>query len=73
MPRPSINQHPFGAELAQVAEMTEQMGMNVRDAEEEFMISHGLQKFRARDYEDEIWQDVGNVFEDALPMNAGWI
>ncbi|KAI5798872.1 hypothetical protein EDC01DRAFT_21448 [Geopyxis carbonaria] len=66
-------QHPFGAELAQVAEMTEEMGVDVRDAEEEFMISHGLQKFQASDYEQEIW-DIGNVFEDHMPeFRAGWI
>lgn len=53
--------------------MTEEMGVDVRDAEEEFMISHGLQKFQASDYEREIW-DIGNVFEDHMPdLRAGWI
>jgi hypothetical protein len=66
--------NPFGAELAQVAEMTEEIaGMHVLDAEEEFMLSRGLQKFRADDYMDEIWQS-GGVFEDELPsFGAGWI
>jgi hypothetical protein len=66
--------NPFGAELAQVAEMTEEItGMHVLDAEEEFMLSRGLQKFRANDYMDEIWQS-GGVFEDELPsFGAAWI
>jgi hypothetical protein len=68
----SVN--PFGAELAQVAEMTEEItGMHVLDAEEEFMLSRGLRKFRANDYMDEIWQS-GGVFEDELPsFGAAWI
>ena len=69
------SQHPFGAELAQVAELTEEIaGMEVRDAEEEFMAAKGLQRFRASDYEQEIWQGMGGVFEDELPFGvAGWI
>jgi len=55
--------------------MTEEMGVSVRDAEEEFMVSHGLQKWGAVDYEVEIWSGVGNVFEDVMPGlgSAGWI
>lgn len=54
--------------------MTEEIaGMHVLDAEEEFMLSRGLQKFCANDYMDEIWQS-GGVFEDELPsIGAGWI
>jgi len=65
--------HPFGAELAQVAEMAEEIaGLKVVDAEEEFMVSRGLHRFRAVDYLEEIWQ--GGVFEDQLPtFNVGWI
>jgi hypothetical protein len=68
-------QHPFGAELAQVAEMTEEIaGMNLGDAEEQFMVSRGLQRFRASEYEQEIWQGMGGVFEDELPsFGTGWI
>ena len=68
-------QHPFGAELAQVAEMTEEIaGLSVSDAEEQFMRSRGLQRFRASDYEQEIWLGMGGVFEDQLPsFGAGWI
>lgn len=64
------NSNPFGAELAKVAEIAEEMGTEIHDAEEEFMCSHGLQKFSATDYTSEI----GGVFEDELPtMGAGWI
>jgi hypothetical protein len=68
--------HPFGAELAQVQEMAEEIaGMKVGDAEEQFMLSRGLMRFRAQDYEQEIWNGMGGVFEDELPdfAGAGWI
>ncbi|KAI5800743.1 hypothetical protein FPQ18DRAFT_252216 [Pyronema domesticum] len=68
--------HPFGAELAQVQEMAEEIaGMKVGDAEEQFMLSRGLLRFRAQDYEKEIWNGMGGVFEDELPdfAGAGWI
>lgn len=46
------------------------MGTDIRDAEEEFMFSHGLQKFSAVDYLSEL----GDVFEGELPvLGAGWI
>ena len=68
-------QHPFGAELAQVAEMAEEMaGMGVGDAEEEFMRARGLRRFQASDYEQDIWAGMGGVFEDELPaFTVGWI
>ncbi|PWW78790.1 hypothetical protein C7212DRAFT_304712, partial [Tuber magnatum] len=59
-----------GAELAKVAEMAEDIGVQVRDAEEEFMMEHGLQKFSASDYAAEIC----GVFDDVFPsLGAGWI
>ncbi|RPB00866.1 hypothetical protein L873DRAFT_747286 [Choiromyces venosus 120613-1] len=62
--------NPFGAELAKVAEMAEDIGVQVRDAEEEFMMERGLQKFSANDYAAEI----GGVFDDVLPnFGAVWI
>lgn len=61
---------PFGAELAKVAEIAEDIGIQIRDAEEEFMMERGLQKFSANDYAAEI----GGVFDDVLPiLGAGWI
>jgi hypothetical protein len=72
--RSSSQHHPFGNELAKVAEMTEELSSSKKDAEELFMVEHGLQKFSAKDYESEIWGELGGVFEDALPkLAAGWI
>jgi len=49
-------------------------GSRSKDAEELFMVENGLQKFSAKDYEDEIWGGMGGVFEDSLPkLAAGWI
>jgi len=63
--------HPFGVELAKVAELAEDLSASSVDADEEFMVSHGLQKFGAQDYEAEIW---GGVFEGEWPkLGAGWI
>lgn len=60
--------------MAKVAEMTEELSSSKKDAEELFMVEHGLQKFSAKDYESEIWGELGGVFEDALPkLAAGWI
>jgi hypothetical protein len=57
-------------ELAKVAEMAEDIVTELRDAEEEFMMEHGLRKFSATDYTAEI----GGVFDDVLPsLGAGWI
>lgn len=54
--------------------MTEELSSSKKDAEELFMVEHGLQKFSAKDYESEIWGELGGVFEDALPkLAAGWI
>lgn len=68
-----MSTHPFGAELAQVAEMAEEIaGFKSVDVEEEYMLARGLRRFRAEDYLEEIWQ--GGVFEDQLPaFSAGWI
>jgi len=50
--------------------MAEDIGVHIRDAEEEFMMERGLQKFSANDYAAEI----GGVFDDVLPnLGAGWI
>lgn len=61
--------HPFGAELAQVAEMTEEIaGMTLGAAEEEFMMSHGLQKYPSCEFGGD------GVFSDQLPsFRVGWI
>lgn len=66
--------NPFGAELAKVSEIAEEFGLKgVGDFEEEFMYSHGLQKFGADDYLREIGS-FGGVFNNELPrLNPGWI
>lgn len=51
-------EHPFGNELAQVSELAEEFGVQVKmqimDAEEQDLLSRGLFKFRAEDYMNEI-------------------
>lgn len=69
--------HPFGAELEQVNELAEEIGARdvmVLDDEELFLMSHGLQKFGAEDYLDEIQGLFGGGFGNPFgPFNAGWI
>lgn len=54
-------------------EIAEEIGITVRDAEVEFMQERGLHRFMASDYEQEIWQGMGDVFEDRLLLSPGWI
>lgn len=74
--RPEEN-HPFGAELAQVNELAEEIGARdvmMLDDEEQFLVSHGLQKFGAEDYVDEIQGLFGGGFGNPFsPFGAGWI
>ena len=69
--------HPFGAELAQVNELTEEFGasnVTVWDDEERYLVENGLRKFGVQDYIEEIQGLLGGVFEDrTFPMTAGWI
>ncbi len=74
--KPDVN-HPFGAELEQVNELAEEIGARdvmILDDEELFLMSHGLQKFGAEEYLDEIeglfGAGHGNPFS---PFGAGWI
>lgn len=66
--------NPFGAELAKVSEIAEEFGIKgICDMDEEIMYSHGLQKFCADDYLQEIGNHAG-VFGDELPLlQPGWI
>lgn len=74
---PTDSNHPFGAELAQVSELAEEFGAReatVWDAEEQYLIEHGLQKWGVQDYLDEIAALFGGVFDDTpFPMGEGWI
>ncbi|KAG5983650.1 hypothetical protein E4U55_007574 [Claviceps digitariae] len=57
--------HPFGQELAQVTELAEEYTvktrLNVIDEEEQFLFSHGLQKFSPDDYMSAI-QSISAMF-----------
>lgn len=67
--------HPFGAELAQVIEVAEGFSARaVLDEEELFMQEQGLFKFGVEDYIHEIQQLYGGVFEDHLgPAANPWL
>ena len=69
--------HPFGAELAQVNELAEEIGANnvlILDEEEDFLISQGLLKFGVEEYLDEIQGLFGGSFGNPFgSSNAGWI
>lgn len=66
--------NPFGAELAKVSEIAEDYGVSFADAEEEYMSTHGLRKFAADDYLEEIGGLFGGVYDDELPnLTTGWI
>lgn len=75
--KPIAENHPFGAELAQVNEVAEKYGTReamVLDEEEQFLINHGLCKFRAEEYVDEIQSLFGGGYNNPFsPFAPGWI
>ena len=57
--------------MSELAE--EYSGLNVDDIDEDYMMSHGLQKFTCDDYLAEIGFG-GGVYENELPrLSPGWI
>ncbi len=73
--RPESN-HPFGAELAKVNEVAEGYSARevlVLDEEEQYLMSHGLCKFGAEDYLDEIQGFGGSYNNPFSPFNQVWI
>ena len=74
--KPEVN-HPFGAELEQVNELAEEIGARdvmILDDEEMYLQAHGLQKFGAEEYLDEIKGLFGGGFGNPFsPFGAGWI
>lgn len=74
--KPDVD-HPFGAELEQVNELAEEIGARnvmIFDEEEQYLMSHGLLKFRVEDYVDEIQGLFGGCFGNPFnSFNAGWI
>jgi len=75
----TVEQHPFGNELAQVSELAEEYGISkeklaVVDEEEQELVSRGLFKFRAEDYVSEIQSLFATAFGDSRPaMSSMWI
>jgi hypothetical protein len=71
--------HPFGNELAQVSELAEEYGGQVRmdhiDEEEQDLLRRGLYKFRAEDYMSEIQGLFVAAFGDVKKpvMGVMWI
>lgn len=67
----TVEQHPFGNELAQVSELAEEFGikksMAVVDEEEQELASRGLLKFRAEDYLSEIHGLFLSTFAETRP------
>ena len=74
---PKYDEHPFGAELAKVNELADEIGAQevlVLDEEEQYLISQGFCKFGADDYVDEIQGLFGGSYNNPFsPMNAVWI
>ncbi|KAL8692018.1 MAG: hypothetical protein Q9218_002872 [Villophora microphyllina] len=70
--------HPFGAELAQVEELAEEIVAHeaiVLDEEEQYMIDNGLCKFTVDDYMDEIqgYFGTGAQSNPFNPFISSWI
>ena len=70
-------QHPFGAELAQVNEVAKGFGaqnMMVMDEEEQYLMTHGLCKFGADDYIDEVQGLFGGIYNNPFSsFSHAWI
>ena len=69
--------HPFGAELAQVNEVAEGFGAReviIMDEEEQYLMEHGLCKFGAEDYIDEVQGLFGGIHNNPFsPFTSVWI
>ena len=69
--------HPFGAELAQVNEVAEDFGAReaiIMDEEEQYLMTHGLCKFGAEDYINEVQGLFGGTYNNPFsPFSAVWI
>ena len=69
--------HPFGTELAQVNEVAEKFNATkviILDEEEQYLQSHGLRKFGAEEYVDEIQALFGGSYNNPFsPFTPVWI
>lgn len=74
--KPDVN-HPFGAELAQVNEVAEGFGARdiiIMDEEEQYLMTHGLCKFGAEEYIDEVQGLFGGIHNNPFsPFSSVWI
>jgi len=73
----TIEQHPFGNELAKVSELVEEFGSPIQlapvDEEELELVSKGLCKFGADDYMNELQGLYITAFGDIPQMSTVWI
>lgn len=68
--------HPFGAELAQVNELAEEIVANettILDDEEQYLVENGLCKFTVDDYLTEIQGYFGAFGSPYSNFGAAWI
>ncbi|KAL8959910.1 MAG: hypothetical protein Q9193_003300 [Seirophora villosa] len=68
--------HPFGAELAQVNELAEEIGVDeaaMRDEEEQYLVDNGLCKFSIDDYLSELEGYFGASANPYSRFNNAWI
>jgi hypothetical protein len=77
-PSESIQQHPFGPELAQVTELAEEYGgsfheVRVVDPEEADLITRGFFKFGVHDYLAEIQDLYATAFDEPVSNTMLWI
>jgi len=77
-PSVSVQQHPFGPELAQVTELAEEYGGSIQevrivDPEEADLINRGFLKFGVHDYLAEIQDLYATAFDEPVSNNMLWI
>ncbi|KAL8830006.1 MAG: hypothetical protein Q9170_005929 [Blastenia crenularia] len=68
--------HPFGAELAQVNELAEEMASSdatIFDEDEQYLSDNGLCRFTVDDYLSEIQDYFGAYASPYSPLNTAWI
>ena len=71
------NNHPFGAELAKVTELAEEIGGSnalIQDEDEHYLVSRGLHKWTTHDYVDDLAAYFGNNSMNPFIVSASaWI
>lgn len=71
------NSHPFGAELAKVTELAEEIGgsnVMIQGEDEQYLVSRGLHKWTEHDYVDDLASYFGNTSMNPFIGSASaWI